>query len=162
LQVARLLLRGIEQGKYHLPSADLGQNLLVSGMTSLRRVCAVQRRAAGCVGSNVGGRSGLEDCPMEGCSAGPAPHISQGLCVSGLCEHEHIRLFSCSCLVLMSGAADRTFPPSCSPKRFPLLVHVLLGPILPIATSVFGWIANSTATKYNKTHGMPQRPQADS
>ncbi|KAI3426470.1 hypothetical protein D9Q98_008837 [Chlorella vulgaris] len=83
-KVARLLLRGIEQGKYHLPSADLGQNLLVSGMTSL------------------------------------------------------------------------------SPKRFPLLVHVLLGPILPIATSVFGWIANSTATKYNKAHGMPQRPQADS
>jgi hypothetical protein len=34
--VARLLLRGIEQGKYHLPSADFGQNLLVSGMTSLR------------------------------------------------------------------------------------------------------------------------------
>ena len=35
-QVASLLLHGIEQGKYHLPSADLGQNLLVSGMTSLR------------------------------------------------------------------------------------------------------------------------------
>lgn len=35
-QVARLLLRGIERGQYHLPSADLGQNLLVSGMTSLR------------------------------------------------------------------------------------------------------------------------------
>lgn len=161
MQVARLLLRGIEQGKYHLPSADLGQNLLVSGMTSLRRVCAVQRRAGGCVGFHVGG-AGVAGQRMEGCPAGSAPHISQGLCVSGLCEHEHIRLFSCSCLVLMSGAADRTVLPSCSPKRFPLLVHVLLGPILPIATSIFGWIANSTATKYNKAHGMPQRPQADS
>lgn len=35
-QVARLLLRGVEAGKYHLPSADVGQNLLVAGMTSLR------------------------------------------------------------------------------------------------------------------------------
>lgn len=36
LQVAASLLRGIEAGAYHLPSPDLGQNLLVSGMTSLR------------------------------------------------------------------------------------------------------------------------------
>ena len=35
-QVARVLLRGIEAGVYHLPSPDLGQNLLVSAMTSLR------------------------------------------------------------------------------------------------------------------------------
>ncbi|EFN56464.1 hypothetical protein CHLNCDRAFT_57682 [Chlorella variabilis] len=78
-KVARLLLRGIERGQYHLPSADLGQNLLVSGMTSL------------------------------------------------------------------------------SPKRFPLLVQVLLGPILPLATSVFGWIADRAATKHNTAHGMPPR-----
>lgn len=35
-QVARALLRGVERGAYHLPSPDLGQNMLVAGMTSLR------------------------------------------------------------------------------------------------------------------------------
>ena len=35
-QVAQALLGGIERGDYHLPSPDLGQNLLVSAMTGLR------------------------------------------------------------------------------------------------------------------------------
>lgn len=34
-QVASTLLRGIECGAYHLPSPDLGQNLLVASMASL-------------------------------------------------------------------------------------------------------------------------------
>ena len=36
LQVAKALLGGIERGQYHLPSPDLGQNLLVAAMTGLR------------------------------------------------------------------------------------------------------------------------------
>lgn len=45
----------------------------------------------------------------------------------------------------------------CSPKRFLLPLHVLLGPFLPLVSSLFGWIADSTARKHNKTHGMPPR-----
>lgn len=38
-QVAKALVGGIERGDYHLPSPDLGQNLLVSAMTGLRCGC---------------------------------------------------------------------------------------------------------------------------
>lgn len=110
VQVAGLLLRGIERGKYHLPSADFGQNLLVSGMTSLRCRCVAAR--------------------MNAAFAAALHHKS----------------------ILMP----------CSPKRFPLAIHVLLGPILPLATSVFGWIADRTATRHNRVHGMPPGKPASS
>lgn len=48
-------------------------------------------------------------------------------------------------------------PGPCSPKRFFLPLQVLLGPILPLASSLFGWIADSTARNHNKAHGMPPR-----
>ncbi|KAL4448139.1 hypothetical protein ABPG75_005358 [Micractinium tetrahymenae] len=78
-KVARCLLGGIERGAYHLPTPDLGLNMLVASMTSL------------------------------------------------------------------------------SPKRFFLPFQVLLGPILPLASALFGWIADRTARKHNKAHGMPPR-----
>ncbi|KAI7846394.1 hypothetical protein COHA_000105 [Chlorella ohadii] len=78
-KVAQALLGGIERGDYHLPSPDLGQNLLVSAMTGL------------------------------------------------------------------------------SPKRFWLPLQVLLGPILPLATSLFGWIGDRAARRHNAAHGMPPR-----
>ncbi|KAL4449376.1 hypothetical protein ABPG77_007020 [Micractinium sp. CCAP 211/92] len=78
-KVARCLLGGIERGAYHLPTPDLGLNMLVANMTAL------------------------------------------------------------------------------SPKRFFLPFQVLLGPILPLASSLFGWIADSAARKHNKAHGMPPR-----
>ena len=51
LQVARALLRGVEAGQYHLPSPDLGQNLLVAGMTSLRWATVCGKHRVGLVGA---------------------------------------------------------------------------------------------------------------
>ncbi len=48
-QVAKALLGGIERGDYHLPSPDLGQNLLVSAMTGLRYRTALQLGEQGLV-----------------------------------------------------------------------------------------------------------------
>lgn len=47
--------------------------------------------------------------------------------------------------------------PHCSPKRFWLPLQVLLGPILPPVTSLFGWIADRAARRHNAAHGMPPR-----
>lgn len=46
----------------------------------------------------------------------------------------------------------------CSPKRYWLPLQMLLGPILPAATSVFTWLADRTARRHNEQHGMPPRP----
>jgi hypothetical protein len=51
LQVARALLRGVEAGQYHLPSPDLGQNLLVAGMTSLRWATVCGKHRVGLAGA---------------------------------------------------------------------------------------------------------------
>jgi hypothetical protein len=129
--VARLLLRGIERGQYHLPSADLGQNLLVSGMTSLRwellLACCIMSHAAVCLTCT---------CCV----------IRRDI------PHAHTLGPTAVCFLLAPDVL-------CSPKRYPLLVHVLLGPILPLVTSLFGWLADSAAAKHNKLHGMPPRRQ---
>ena len=43
----------------------------------------------------------------------------------------------------------------CSPRRFPLLVQVVLGPFLPLVTAVFTWLMDRGAREYNKAHGPP-------
>ena len=45
-----------------------------------------------------------------------------------------------------------------SPKRFWLPLHCVLGPLMPLVTSVFGWIGDRAAARHNRAHGMP--PQA--
>ncbi|PSC70985.1 short-chain dehydrogenase [Micractinium conductrix] len=76
-KVAGVLVGGIDAGAYHLPSPDVGQNLLVALMTGL------------------------------------------------------------------------------SPKRFWLPVHVVLGPVMPLVSSVFAWVADRAARRHNQEHGMP-------
>lgn len=44
-----------------------------------------------------------------------------------------------------------------SPKRFWLPLQMLLGPILPPITSLFGWIGDRAARRHNQAHGMPPR-----
>lgn len=44
-----------------------------------------------------------------------------------------------------------------SPKRFPLPLHVLVGPILPLVTSVFTWLGDRAARRYNGQHGLQSR-----
>ncbi|PRW45034.1 short-chain dehydrogenase [Chlorella sorokiniana] len=44
-----------------------------------------------------------------------------------------------------------------SPKRFWLPLEMLLGPFMPLITSLFGWIADRAARRHNEAHGMPPR-----
>jgi len=46
----------------------------------------------------------------------------------------------------------------CSPKRFFIPLHVLLGPFMPLITSVFGWIADRAARKHNEAQPMVPAP----
>ena len=128
------MLRGIEAGQYHLPSPDLGQNLLVAGMTSLRWATPLGKHWVGLAGVQV-----RETCPANASAPLPNPVLAHQ-------PHLH---------------PSPPLPcPLRSPKRFLLLLHVLMGPILPLVTSVYAWLMDRAAAKHNAAHGMPPRPAA--
>ena len=135
-----MLLAGIEAGAYHLPSPDLGQNLLVSGMTSLR--CGAwagwwRRCGTSCT---------LQRCRRPSSALGRNLHWGPPLHRSPRMQHRRTATPSPPSLSALS-----------SPKRFWLPLQVLLGPILPLATSVFTWLGDRAARKHNQQHGMPPR-----